>query len=246
MARPLREISRVWEVDWAVPASEGGTRWAAYDWALEQAAELEVDLYVVASTYDALGRADWAIGRDQAARLRVQPHGYVQGGVTVRGVSRRGSWHTRGVVLAAWATDAVLAEIEGHRPDAVAAVCDWPDAIVSWRSLHSPERIGQVRADVEAEYDGAAVVLDERAVRTLSPALALTNESHSVLSTHERERLAGALIALADAGLAVDPEALRGHLMALGWNGRLIGRAVQLAERVQAGQRPRHRPVQVR
>lgn len=237
------DIPRVWEVDWAVPPAEGGTPWEAYDWALEMAEELDVDLSILASTYDALGRLDWAIGSSEAGRLRVQPHGYRAAGVNVHGVSRRGSWWVRGVVLAAWASDPVLAEIESQRPAAIVAVAQWPDDIAAWRQIHSPARIGQARPDTEAPYDAQAVAeLDPRAAQAINAAGGWVNQAHSTLSTHEREAVAGALVALRRADVPVDGEALRAHLMAQGWNGKLIERVVQLAERVANGQTPKHRP----
>jgi hypothetical protein len=71
---------------------------------------------------------------------------------------------------------------------------------------------------------------------------AMVNEHHSVLSIHEREWLAGALVALRNVGVPVDQDALRGHLMSAGWGGRLIDQAISLAERVARGETPRHRP----
>ena len=32
-----RAIPRVWEVDWAIPAAEGGTLWESYNWLLTTA-----------------------------------------------------------------------------------------------------------------------------------------------------------------------------------------------------------------
>jgi hypothetical protein len=239
-----RDVPRVWEVDWAIPAAEGGTLWDAYPWALDTAAELDVDeVTIVGSTYEVLGRLDRAIGSAEAGRLRVQPHGYRVGGITVRGVTRRGYWYAKGVVLAAWASHEVLAEIEGHRPDAIAAVADWPDTIATWRSVYSPSRIGQVRPEQEAEYDTAGVAsLDPRAARAIRVAGGFVNENHSVLSKDEREAVAGALVALRAARIPVDTAGLRALLMASGWNGRLVNKAIELADRVERGETPHHRP----
>jgi len=63
----------------------------------------------------------------------------------------------------AWASDEALTEIEGQRPAAIAAVAQWPDDIPTWRSVHRPERIGQVRAEQEAEFDTATVGESTRA-----------------------------------------------------------------------------------
>lgn len=40
--------------------------------------------------YDGLGRLDRAIGGAEAGSMRVQPHRYRVGGITVHGISRRG------------------------------------------------------------------------------------------------------------------------------------------------------------
>lgn len=242
-----QEIPRAWEVDWAIPAAEGGTRWESYEWLLDMADELGVsEVSIVAATYDALGRLDLAIGSTEANRLRVQPHHYRVNGITVHGISRRGFWHIRGPVLVAWANDQDLAEIEGKRPAAIAAVAQWPDDIATWRSVRQPERIGQVRADQEAEFDTAVVAeLDPQVARAVRGASAVVNENHSVLSTHERESMAGALVALRGADISVNKEALRAYLMSADWNGKLIDQVLQLAERVDNGETPRHAPFQL-
>lgn len=247
LKQDMREIPRAWEVDWAIPTAEGGTRWESYGWLLDTAEELGVsEVSVVAATYDALGRLDLAIGKTEANHLRVLPHRYSVDGITVHGVSRRGFWHVRGPALVAWANNQDLAEIEGKRPPAIAAVAQWPDDIATWRSMHHPERVGQVRTDQEAEFDTAVVAeLDPQATQVIRSATAIVNENHSALSTHERESMAGALVALHGANIPVDGEALRAYLMSAGWNGKLIEQVLKLAERVENGETPRHRPFQL-
>ncbi len=244
LRKEKRDIPRVWEVDWALPPSEEGTAWEAYDWALNTADELNVrDVTIVGSTYEVLGDLDRAIGSAEASWLRVQPHGYRADGIHVRGVSRRGYWLAKGVVLVAWASDEVLAEVEGQRPAAIAAVATWPDYVATWRSVYDPERIGQVRDEQEAEYDTAHVVeLDPRAERAIRSAAGFVNKNHSTLSKDEREMVAGAFVALRAARVPVDREGLRALLMAAGWNGKLVARTIELAERINRGETPHHHP----
>lgn len=244
-AKPSREIPRAWEVDWAVPAAEGGTRWEAYDWAFETAEQLGVhEITVVGATYENLGNLDLAIGPVEADRLRRLPHEYQVGGMRVRGVPMRGGGLVRGVALVAWANDDVLARVEGQRPRAIAAVASWPNYIPAWLATYRPERIGQVRADAEAEYGAPAVVqLDVRAAGALDRAAAWVNEHHAGLHGAEREAVAGAFVALRAAGVPVEADALRAHLLARGWDGGMIADAVKLAERVANGETPHHRPM---
>jgi hypothetical protein len=213
-----RDIPRVWEVDWAIP-EEGGTSWESYDWALETARELGVaEITVVGATYPNLGNLNLAIGAAEADSLHRSPHEYEVGGVTVRGVTSRGNWHVRGVVIVAWANDDVLGQVEGQRPAALAAVVSWPEYIPAWLAAHRPKRIGQVRVE---------------------------NEADNTLDSDEREAVASALVALREARVPVDDAALRAHLMARGWNGGLINATVTLARRVMKGETPRHRPTRL-
>lgn len=225
-----------------MPPAEGGTCWEAYGWLLDMADELDAsEVSIVASTYDSLGNLDLAIGASEAQSLRVQPHEFQVNGITVRGVSRRGFWHVRGPVLVAWANDQVMAEVEGKRPAAIAAVAQWPEDVATWRSVYGPTRIGQVRPDQEADYDTATVSeLDPQVAKAIRGAAAVINENHAVLSTHERESMAGALVALRSAGIPVDQEALRAYLMAAGWQGKLVNQTLELSERVDRGETPRH------
>lgn len=242
MASP-RAIPRVWEVDWSIPASEGGTPWASVSWLAETARDLGYnEVSILAATYDRLGDFGRSLGSHVASRLRSTEHRHVtQSGLTVHGITTRGSWHPRGPVLVAFGGSEVLAEVEGRNPPAIATVAGWPDDIAGWRSAFAPQRIGQVRADQEAQFDTLVVqALDPRAAAELAGPLALVNENHSALSTHERQRLARAFVELRRQRVPVDDEELRTHLMGAGWNGKLIAAAVGLAARVAQGQTPRH------
>jgi hypothetical protein len=238
-----RDIPRVWEVDWAIP-EEGGTSWESYDWAFETAAELGVgEITIVGATYPNLCNLGLAVGAAEADLLHRPPHEYEAGDLRVRGVTSRGNWHVRGVVIVAWANDDVLGQVEGQGPAAIAAVVSWPDYIPAWLSAHRPERIGQVRAEAEAEFAGGGVAqFDPRATTALDKAAAWVNDAHHTLDSGEREAVAGALVALREARVPVDDAALRAHLMARGWNGGLINATVTLARRVAKGETPRHRP----
>jgi folylpolyglutamate synthase/dihydropteroate synthase len=134
-----------------------------------------------------------------------------------------------------------MAEIEGKRPAAIAAVAQWPDDVATWRSVYGPTRVGQVRPEQEAEFDTATVdELDPQVAEAIRGAAAIINENHAVLSTHEREAMAGALVALRSAEVPVDREALRAYLMSAGWQGRLVTQVLELADRIDRGQTPRH------
>lgn len=229
-------------MDWAIPASEGGSPWEAYDWALDRASELDdPQLTIVGAAYESLGRLDLAVGREEANRLRVQPHAYSTSGIRVQGVTTRGYWSCKGVVLVAWANDEVMAEVESQRPAAIAAVATWPDSIPAWLSVYTPERIGQHRPEQEAEFEvPLSQGLDEDQLETLGPLRAI-NENHSALATDERYLVARTLLELRRRDRLPDQEPLEEHLMSLGWNGTLIKRTLKLAEDVRAGKNPRTR-----
>ena len=83
--------------------------------------------------------------------------------------------------------------------------------------------------------------LDPRASKAIDGASIGVNRSHWILATDERELIAGALIALRSARVAIDLDALRAHLMAAGWTGSLVVDVLRLAKRIEAGATPRHR-----
>jgi len=241
-----RDIPRVWEVDWAMP-EEGGSCWESYDWAFETAEQLGVgELTIVGATYPNLGNLNLAIGGGEADSLRRPPHEYQAGGLRVRGVTSRGNWHVSGVIIVAWANDEVLGQVEGQRPAAIAAVVSWPAYIPAWLSAHRPERIGQVRAEAEAEFAGGGVAqLDPRAATALDKAAVWVNDAHHTLDRDEGEAVAGAFVALREARVPIDDAALRARLMARGWKGGLINATVTVARRVAKGETPKHRPTRL-
>jgi hypothetical protein len=216
-------------------------------WAFDTSQELGVgEITIVGATYPNLGNLNLAIGADEADSLHRPPHEYEAGGLRVRGVTSRGNWYVRGVVIVAWAHDDVLGQVEGQRPAAIAAVVTVPDYIPAWRAAHHPERIGQVRAEDEAEFSGGVVAqLDPRAATALDRAAAWVNDAHQTLDGSEREAVAGVLVALREARVPVDDDGLRARLMARGWNGGLINATATLASRVAKGETPRHRPTRL-
>ena len=235
-------VRRVWEVDWR-PAVDDGAPWAAYPWLLRTAVEIgATEVFVAVASYEVLDRLVSTIGSDQVRKLRRTQRSYRASGVTVRAVSRRGSWWAHGPVLVAWAKDDVLAQVEGMHPPAIAAVAAGPDDIAAWRKVHNPPRIGEVRPDSDAGSETLVVAeLDPRVSKAIDGAAISVNRNHWILATDERELIAGALIALRSARVAVDLGAFRAHLMAAGWSGSLIIDVLRLAKRIEAGATPRHR-----
>lgn len=241
-----QQVPRVWEIDWSSDGTGAELPWAAYPWALAVARERGTGVSIVAGAFKTFRNFGPGLGHARAAALYAGSHRYSDQGVVVSAVPATRRFHVGGVVLVAMASDERLAHVEGQRPVAVAAVADWPDAIVEWRSLHQPPRIGESRPDQEAEFDAEpSPPLDPRAVELLRSAGALVNTNHAVLSTHERQRVAGALVALRQAEIPVADAALRAHLMSHGWGGPLIDQVAALAGRVRVGQTPRHDPMSV-
>lgn len=234
-----RNIPRVWEVDWAVDAS--GQPWSAYPWALSQARELQTHLSIVAGTYGAFEHLDLAIGRGRAYDLARGSHQFTEGGVHVKAVRATKRFHVSGVVLVAWATDNRLAHVEGQYPAAVAAVPSLPDDIRIWRGTCGAPRIGERRPDIEADFESTTVApLDPRAAAALSSSGAMINQNHAAMDTDERRSIAGALLAIRDAGLPASADALRAHLMSEGWSGPIINQTLELAQQIAAGKTPSH------
>lgn len=145
--------TRVWEIDWAIPRSAGGTPWESYRWLLKFAAKNGFkEVSIVAANFGRIAELDHTLGRRVAAELHRAPHATTVKGITVRAVSMRSRWIAQGPTLLAWGKDETLAELERMHPPAIAAVVSWENRIPGWLTQHGPTRIGQVREEEERQH----------------------------------------------------------------------------------------------
>ena len=95
---------------------------------------------------------------------------------------------------------------------------------------------GSARQDLTPDLD--PVVLE-----ALTGLTATINHNNTISAGHEKDMVVGALLALHDAGIEMDGTAMQGWALAHGWSGKNPERLAKYVDDINAGKRPRARPV---
>lgn len=143
----------------------------------------------------------------------------------------------RGPVLMAWADMDDIGKLlrhGGHRIRALCVITSNEDAIRPWVSTVRPKILGDgsVWADLTPQLD--PVVVEAMKSLTLT-----VNHNNTISAGFEKDTVVSTLLALRDAGIRMDAEALQGWALANGWSGENPERLAKYVEDINAGKRPR-------
>lgn len=158
----------------------------------------------------------------------------------VEHITGRGGAHLAGSgpVLMAWPRPADISEFLWYNSYQVTALCviAWgEDELLSWVSAARPELLGKTTAwDMGDQLDPVV----EAAMRNVTESI---NHNNTIAGGYEKDDVVSALLALHDAGYALDAKALEGWAVANGWSGRNPAHLADYARRIMRGSRPRSR-----
>ena len=158
---------------------------------------------------------------------------------SVEHITGRGGAHLAGSgpVLMAWPRPADISEFLRYNSHQVTALCviAWGDELLSWVSSARPELLGKTTAwDMGDQLDPVV----EAAMRNVTESI---NHNNTISGGYEKDDVVSALLALHDAGYALDAKALEGWAVANGWSGRNPALLADYAQRIMRGSRPRSR-----
>lgn len=161
----------------------------------------------------------------------------------VEHVTRRGGAYLRGTgpVLMAWAHMDDIGELVRHGGHRIRALCviTWSeDAIRPWVSAVRPEVLGDGSA-----WQDLTAGPDPVVVGALKGLTASVNHNNTISAGFEKDMVVSALLALHDAGIPMDAEAMQGWVLANGWSGKNPERLAKYVRDINAGTRPRCRRV---
>ncbi len=161
----------------------------------------------------------------------------------VEHVTGRGGGYLRGTgpVLMAWAHMDDIGELDRYGGRRIRALCviTWnEDAIRPWVSVVRPTVLGDGSAWEDMTPDLAPVVGE-----ALKGLTATINHNNTISAGYEKDVVVSALLALHDAGIPMDGPAMQGWALANGWSGKNPERLAKYAHDINAGTRPRCRPV---
>ena len=158
---------------------------------------------------------------------------------SVEHITGRGGAHLTGSgpVLMAWPHPTDISELLRYNSHQVTALCviAWGDELLSWASAARPELLGKTTAwDMGDQLDPVV----EAAMRNVTRSI---NHNNTIAGGDDKDDVVSALLALHDAGYALDAKALEGWAVANGWSGRNPARLADYARRIMRGSRPRSR-----
>lgn len=158
---------------------------------------------------------------------------------SVEHITGRGGAHLAGSgpVLMAWPRPADISEFLRYNSHQVTALCviAWGDELLSWVSSARPELLGKTTAwDMGDQLDPVV----EAAMRNVTRSI---NHNNTITGGYEKDDVVSALLALHDAGYALDAKALEGWAVANGWSGRNPAHLADYARKIMSGSRPRNK-----
>jgi hypothetical protein len=142
-----------------------------------------------------------------------------------------------GPVLMAWAGMDDIGQLVRRAGQRIRALCviTWnDDAIRPWVSAVQPTVLGDSSswADLTPELD--LIIVEAMKSLTLR-----VNHNNTISAGFEKDTVVSTLLALHDAGIRMDGEAMQGWALANGWSGKNPERLAKYVEDINAGKRPR-------
>ncbi|MFT9785984.1 hypothetical protein ACMZ5E_07090 [Streptomyces rhizosphaericola] len=161
----------------------------------------------------------------------------------VEHITGRGGGFIRGngPVLMAWpdmADIGKLAQYGGHHIRALCVITWNEDKIRPWVTAVRPSILGDGSA-----WEELTPELDPVVVEALKSLTLTVNHNNTISAGYEKDMVVTCLLALHDAGIPMDAEAMQGWALAHGWSGKNPERLAKYVEDINAGKRPRCRPM---
>jgi hypothetical protein len=148
-----------------------------------------------------------------------------------------GSVHDKGSVLMAWADMDDIGKLVQYSSKRIQALCviAWnEDAIRPWVSAVRPTALGDGSA-----WEDLTPELDPVVVEAMKGLTQMVNHNNAISAGADKDRVVSVLLALHDASVPMDGEAIQGWALANGWSGEDPKHLAKYVEDINAGKRPR-------
>ncbi|MER6261719.1 hypothetical protein ABT203_19380 [Streptomyces sp900105245] len=152
-----------------------------------------------------------------------------------------GSVRGNGPVLMAWPDMTDIGELVQYGGNRIRALCviTWnEDEIRPWVTAERPAILGD-----DSAWEELTPALDPIVVEALKGLTLTVNHNNTISAGYEKDMVVSSLLALHDAGIPMDGEAMQGWALAHGWSGKNPERLAQYVENINAGKRPRCRRI---
>ncbi|MEI5036122.1 hypothetical protein RB201_36150 [Streptomyces sp. S1A(2023)] len=141
----------------------------------------------------------------------------------------------------AWPDMADIGKLLQYGRNRIRALCviTWnEDEVRPWVTAVRPSILGDGSVWEELTPELGPVVVE--ALKSLTLAV---NHNNTISAGYEKDMVVSCLLALHDAGISMDDEAMQGWALAHGWSGKNPERLAKYVEDINAGKRPRCRPM---
>lgn len=141
----------------------------------------------------------------------------------------------RGPVLMAWGDMDDLGQLAQHGGSWVTALCviTWnDDAIAPWVATVDPTILGD-----GAPWEATASALDPVVVEAMKAMM--INHNNTIAAGYEKDQVVRILLAVYDADISMDAEAMQAWALANGWSGKNPKKLAEYVTQINAGKRPR-------
>jgi hypothetical protein len=142
-----------------------------------------------------------------------------------------------GPVVMAWADMEDIGTLVQYGGRGIRALCviTWnEDAIRPWVSAVRPTVLGDGSA-----WEDSTPELDPVVVEAMKSLTLTVNHNNTISAGFEKDMVVSSLLALHDAGIRMDGEAMQGWALANGWSGKNPARLAKYVKDINAGKRPR-------
>lgn len=145
-----------------------------------------------------------------------------------------------GPVLMAWPDMDGISELirSSHAITALCVITWYADGIRPWVTAMRPEILGD-----GSEWDRLSPDLDPIVVRAMESLTLTINHNNTIAAGYEKDDVVSTLLALRDARIPMDAEAMQGWALAHGWSGKNPEHLAKYVRDINAGKRPRSRRI---
>lgn len=161
----------------------------------------------------------------------------------VEHITGRGGGFIRGngPVLMAWPDMAEIGKLLRYGGKRIRALC-----VITWNEDEVRPWVIAVRPSILGDgsvWEELTPELDPVVVEALKSLTLAVNHNNTISAGYEKDMVVSCLLALHDASVPMDAEAMQGWALAHGWSGKNPERLAKYVEDINAGKRPRCRPM---
>lgn len=157
----------------------------------------------------------------------------------VEHLTGRGGAYVRshGPVLMAWPDMDDIGELVRFSSRMIRGLCviTWnADGIRPWVTQLQPDILGD-----GSEWEDLTPELDPVVIEAMKSLTLTINHNNTIAAGYEKDDVVSVLLALHDAGIPMDGDAMQGRALAHGWSGKNPARLAKYVEDITGGKRPR-------